>query len=103
MITGDSTTAIENVISADMKLRGQYKPPMMIQTQGEDGTIKETIVIDDDGEETHYKGGQPGIVPGAPQAFKNAQQKAHGNLFRPKKKDDGNHDARGMVSSTSVP
>ena len=96
--TQEPTTAIEKVVSADMKLRGQYEPPpIMIQYPGENGTIKKTVLIGDDGEEKSYKGGRPGVVPGAPKAFNEAQQKAHGNLFRPKRKDDGDHDARGMI------
>ena len=100
--TQERTTAIEKVVSADMKLRGQYEPPMMIQYPGKNGTVEETILIGNDGEEMRYKGGQPGVVPGAPQAFNDAQQKAFGNVFRPEKKDDGVHGAKGMVSKISV-
>ena len=101
--TQEPTTVIEKVVLADKKLRVQYElPPIMIQYPGKNWTVKVTISIGNDGEETRYKGGQPGIVPGAPQAFNDAQQKAFGNVFRPEKKDDGVHDVRGMVSEISV-
>ena len=100
----EPTKAMEKVISADMKLRGQYEPPPnMIQIQDQDGTTEETILIDEDGKATRYKGGQPGIVPGAPQAFNEAQQKAFGDKFGPKKKDNRDHGAGGMIPSISVP
>lgn len=81
-IVTEPTMSFDKVISADMKLRGQYKPPMLAQIQGENGTVKETILIDDDGKATHYEGGQPGVVPGAPQAFNEAQQKAQKTLSK---------------------
>ena len=100
--THEPTMAIEKVISADMKSRGQYSPPWMIQIPGENGTIKKTTLIDDDGNETHYEGGEPGVVPGAPKAFNEAQRRANRNSFRPKEKGDGDQQARGMVPLTSL-
>ena len=95
--------AFLQVIEADMSLRGLYVPPTMGQIMGQDGTIKETILIDNDGNETHYEGGEPCVVPGAPQAFNEAQRRAHGNFFKPKEKDDGDHNSRSIVPSISFP
>ena len=81
-ISMEPIMAFDKVVSADMKLRGQYKPPTLAQIQGENGTVKETILIDDDGKVTCYKGGQPGVIPGAPQAFNEAQQKAQRTLVK---------------------
>ena len=77
----DWSTALEDVMSADMETRGEYVPPMMMQTLGDNGEIKESIVIDNNGGETHHKGGKPGVVPGAPSWFNEAQAKAHGNIL----------------------
>ena len=103
METEESTKAIEKVISVDMKLRGQYEPPSMIQIYREDRTVIETILMDKDGEKTYYKGGQLGVIPGAPQAFNEAQQKTREESFGPKENYDGDHDARGMVPSIFPP
>ena len=92
---GEPIIALQQVIEADMKLRGQYKPPTMVQVEGENGSVGETIVIDDDGPR-HYKGGQPGVVPGAPQAFNEAQQKAQKTFVK-------DPDASGNVPPISVP
>lgn len=83
------------VFSADMKARGEYVPPMMLQTLGENGEIEESILIDKDGGGTRYQGGKPGVVPGAPEAFNKAQEQAHGDLLNRHGKEGSDHHAGG--------
>ena len=85
---------LEKVLSADRKARGEYVPPLMMQTVGKNGEIEESILVDDDGG-TRYKGGKPGVVPGAPEVFNKAQEQAHGDLLNHFGKKGSDHNARG--------
>ena len=78
---GMCVMAMDDVVGADCKARGQYKPPMMCQIVGANGEVKETMTIDHENKVEKYKGGKLMTVPGAPQAFNQAQMEAFGDNF----------------------
>lgn len=92
---GKCALELNKVLWAEKEARGEYEPPLMMQTVGENWEIKESVLIDDDGGETRYKGEKPGVVPGAPEAFNKAQEQAHGNLFNRHGKKGSDHDTGG--------
>ncbi|KAE9374001.1 hypothetical protein N431DRAFT_481332 [Stipitochalara longipes BDJ] len=51
------------------KARGMYVPPTTYQVMNDDSTVEKTIVLNDDGTETVYRGGVAGMPPGAPEEF----------------------------------
>lgn len=59
----------------DAKARGMYVSPTTMQVMNKDGTVKETIVINDDGSSSAYPGGVTGVPPGAPDEWVKAQAK----------------------------
>ena len=97
---GECAMEMSGLFSAEKKARGEYVPPMMVQTVGENGEIEESILLRDDGGETRYKGGKPGVVPGAPEAYNKAQEEAHGYLLNRHGKKGSDHDAEGKFISS---
>ena len=80
---GMCVMAMDDVVGADCKARGQYKPPTMCQIIGADGEVRESMTIDHENKVEKYKGGKPMVVPGAPEAFNQAQTEAFGHTFNP--------------------
>ncbi|KAK4904310.1 hypothetical protein LTR66_017919, partial [Elasticomyces elasticus] len=66
----------ESWYKADMKERGMYVAPTMIQITDKDGKIVKTVTVDMDGNSQTYQGGEYGRIPGAPQEFYDRQKKA---------------------------
>lgn len=77
-----STLSLEicDMFEVDMRKRGQYVPPTMIQTVGENGAITSTYTLDSSGKSTHHRGGTLGVVPGAPPEF-NAANEQYGGRY----------------------
>ncbi|KAI4172309.1 MAG: hypothetical protein LQ346_008621, partial [Caloplaca aetnensis] len=67
---------LEEITAADAKKRGQYVPPTMMQAMGDNGEVEESFLFDNEGGVTRHAGGKPGVVPGAPEAFNQAQAEA---------------------------
>jgi hypothetical protein len=59
----------------DAKARDMYVAPSTFQVMNEDGTVKETHVVNDDGSTSVYQGGVTGVPPGAPDEWVAAQAK----------------------------
>jgi hypothetical protein len=57
------------------KARDMYVAPSTFQVMNEDGTVKETHVVNDDGSTSVYQGGVTGVPPGAPNEWVAAQAK----------------------------
>jgi hypothetical protein len=64
----------------DAMSRGLYVPPFMAQAIDKDGSVKQSIVMNDDGTGTVTEGGIHGVPPGAPDQFV-ALQKENTKLF----------------------
>ncbi len=63
------------VFGDDLRSRGEYAPPMLMQTIGSDGSVEQTHEVDKDGNRKTTQGGRLGEVPGAPKDFNDRQAK----------------------------
>lgn len=76
------------VSNADARAQGIFVPGTTMQTLNDDGTVKETIVLNHDGTRTTTAGGVHGIPTEAPDEFVK-QQKENTKMFAERaKKDD---------------
>lgn len=66
---------LTNMFDGDARGQGIYVPPSMIQVMNEDGSIKESIVVNEDGTGTTTAGGVPGVPPGAPEESPSGRQR----------------------------
>ena len=57
------------VFDADLRARGGYVPPSLIQVVDDDGNVTETVTIAEDGTSKTTQGGEVGVVPGAPEGY----------------------------------
>jgi hypothetical protein len=73
-ILGTSTFDICDIFSEDRRKRGEYVPPIMIQTVGDNGEVGPTVTLESSGKSTYHRGGTYGVVPGAPPEFNAANQ-----------------------------
>jgi hypothetical protein len=75
-----STEKMTKMFDDDATARGLYVPPFMTQVINKDGSVKQSIVMNDDGTGTVTEGGIHGVPPGAPDGFA-ALQKENTKLF----------------------
>lgn len=83
------------VFDDDIRKRGGYVPPTMIQTLNDNGTVNETRTLDRNGNVQVTEGGRPSEVPGAPEHFNKAQGKHWENVGE-------SADARGMHCTIAI-
>jgi hypothetical protein len=76
----DSTGEMMKMFVDDATARGLYVPPFTAQVINKDGSVKQSIVMNDDGTSTVTEGGIHGVPPGAPDEFA-ALQKENTKLF----------------------
>jgi hypothetical protein len=72
---GADFLAFSDLFQNDAKARGMYVPPFFTKTMNDNGIVKETHVLNDDGTKSVFKGSVAGVPPGAPDEFVKAQAK----------------------------
>lgn len=79
---------MREIFEKDARSQGIYVPGTTMQTLNNDGTVKETIVVNSDGSSTTSAGGIHGVPTGAPAHFVK-QQEAQTKFFSEALKKDG--------------
>ncbi|TVY17297.1 hypothetical protein LARI1_G005489 [Lachnellula arida] len=92
------TEKMGEIFEKDAQSQGIYVPGMTMQALNDDGTVKETTVLNSDGSSTTTAGGIHGVPTGAPAHFVK-QQEAQTKLFSEAAKKD---DFRVMLGNTSL-
>ncbi|KAE9379558.1 hypothetical protein N431DRAFT_434512 [Stipitochalara longipes BDJ] len=77
------TEKLIDMFNKDASVQGLYVLPAMVQVMNMDGSVKESIVMNEDGTGTVTEGGVHGILPGAPGGFVELQgEKTRSSLMR---------------------
>jgi hypothetical protein len=81
--------ATDLIFAHDARSQGIYVPDLTFQEMNDDGTVKETVVIHDDGTTTTTPGGIPSVPPGAPEEFVEKQKKNTEQFMKKVKESNG--------------